>query len=51
MFLVKFVCSCLSVCGHYSKNYEQIVMEFCGGVLGNTMKNRLNFGGDQGLLR
>ena len=31
---------CLFVCGqHYSKNYERIVMKFCGGVLGGTMKN------------
>ena len=24
---------------HYSKSYERIVMKFCGGVLGGTMKN------------
>ena len=26
-------------------------MKFYGGVLGNTMKNWLNFGGDLGILR
>ena len=31
---------CLVVCGkHYSKSYEQIVTNFCGGVLGGTMKS------------
>ena len=50
MFLVAFVC--LSVCGqHYSQSYEQIGMKFYGGVLGSTMKNWLNFGGDLGILR
>ena len=43
---------CLSVCGqHYSKSYERIGMKFCGGVLGRTMKNWLNFGGDLGILK
>ena len=49
-----FVCLpvCLSVCGqHYSKGYERIGMKFYGGVLGSTMKNWLNFGGDLGILR
>ena len=50
MFLVALVC--LSVCGqHYSKRYERIGMTFYGGLLGSTMKNRLNFGGDLGILR
>ena len=44
MFLVALVC-------HYSKNYERIGMKFYGGVLGSTMKNLLNFGGDLGILR
>ena len=42
----------LSACGqHYSKSYELIGMKFYGGVLGSTMKNSLNFGGDLGILR
>ena len=50
MFLVALVC--LFVCGqHYSKSYERIGMKLYGGVLGNTMKNLLNFGGDLGILR
>ena len=50
MFLVAFVC--LFVCGqHHSKSYERIGMKFYGGVLGSTMKNWLNFGGDVGILR
>ena len=50
MFLGELVC--LFVCGqHYSKRYERIGMEFYGGVLGSTMKNWLNFGGDLGILR
>ena len=40
-----------SVCGHYSKSYECIVMKFCGGALGGVVKNRLDFGGDLGILR
>ena len=54
MFLVALVCLsvCLSVCGqHYSKSYERIGMKFYGEVLGSTMKNWLNFGGDLGILR
>ena len=54
MFLVALVCLfvCLSVCGqHYSNTYERIGMKFYGGVLGSTMKNWLNFGGDLGILR
>ena len=54
LFLVALVCLfvCLSVCGqHYSKSYEHIGMKFYGGVLGSTMKNWLNFGGDLGILR
>ena len=42
MFLVELVCLsvCVFVCGqHYSKTYERIVMKFCRGVLGGTMKN------------
>ena len=39
------------VCGHYSKSYECIVMKFCGGTLGGVVKNRLDFGGDLGVLR
>ena len=48
-----FLCfACLSVFGqHYSKSYERIGMKFYGGVLGSTMKNWLNFGGDLGILR
>ena len=53
IFLVTLVCLsvclfvCLSVCGqHYSKSYERIGMKFNGGVLGSTMKNWLQFGGD-----
>ena len=43
---------CLLVCGHhYSKRYERIGMKFYGGVLGSTMKNWLDFGGDLGILR
>ena len=43
---------CLFVCGqYYSKCYEWIGMKFYGGVLGSTMKNRLKFGGDLGILR
>ena len=50
LFVCLFVC--LSACGqHYSKGYERIGMKFYGGVLGSTMKNRLNFGGDLGILR
>ena len=38
---------CLFVCGqHYSKSYERFGMKFYCGVLGSTMKNWLNFGGD-----
>ena len=54
MFLVPLVCLfvCLYVCGqHYSKSCEQIGMKFYGGVLGSTMTNGLNFGGDLGILR
>ena len=39
------------VCGHYSKSYECIVMKFCGRTLGGVVKNRLDFGGDLGVLR
>ena len=49
-----FVCLsvCQSVCGqHYSKGYEQIGMKCYGGVLGSTIKNWLNFGGDLGIPR
>ena len=49
-----FVCLsvCLYVCGqHYSKSYERIGMKCYGEVLGSTMKNWLNFGGDLGILR
>ena len=50
MFLVALVC--LFVCGqHYSKCYDRIGMKFYGGVLGSTMKNWLNFGGDMCILR
>ena len=43
---------CLFVCGqHYSKHYERIGITFYGGVLGSTMKNWLNFGGDLGIPR
>ena len=50
LFVCLFVC--LSVCGqHYSTSYKQIGMKFYGGVLGSTMKNSLNFGGDVGILR
>ena len=57
MFLVALVCLsvCLFVClfcgQHYSKNYEWIGMKFYKWVLGGTMKNWLNFGGDLGILR
>ena len=53
MLLVALVCLfvCLSVCGHCSKSYKRIGMTFYGGVLGSTMKNRLNFGGDLSILR
>ena len=38
---------CLFVCRqHYSKSEEWIGMKFYGGVLGSTMNNWLNFGGD-----
>ena len=40
-----------SVCGHYSKSYECIAIKFCGGALGGIVKNRLDFGGDLGILR
>ena len=53
MFLVALVCLfvCVSVCGqHYSKCYERIGMKFYGDVLGNTIRNWLNFGGDLGIL-
>ena len=50
MFLAALVC--LSVCGqHYSRSYEWIGTKLYGGVLGSTMKNWLNFGGDLGILR
>ena len=39
------------VCGHYSKSYECIAMKFCGDPLGGVVKNRLDFGGDLGVLR
>ena len=43
---------CLFVCGqHYSHSYERIGVNFYGGVLGSTMKNSLNFGGDLSILR
>ena len=43
---------CLFVCRqHYSKSYERIGMKSYGGVLGCTVKNWLNFGGDLGILR
>ena len=29
----------LSVCGHYSKSYEWILIKVCGVFLGSTMKN------------
>ena len=54
MFLVGLVCLsvCLYVCGQlYSKSYKRIGMKFYGEVLGSTMKNRLNFGGDLSILR
>ena len=54
MFLVALVCLsvCLSVCGqHYSKSYKLIKVKFSGGVLGSTMKDWLNFGGDMCILR
>ena len=54
MFLVAYVglSVCLFVCGqHCSKSYKWIGMKIYGGVLGSTMKNRLNFGGDLGILR
>ena len=42
---------CLFVCGqHYAKRYEQIGVKFYGRVLGSTMKNWLNFGGDLSIL-
>ena len=50
LFVSLFVC--LFVCGqHYSKSNKRIGMKFYGGVLGSTMKNWLNFGGDLGILR
>ena len=43
---------CLFVCGqHYSKSYERIGMKFYGGVLGSTIKNSSNSGGDLSILR
>ena len=53
MFLVALVCLvvCVLVCGHYSKSYKWIGMKFYGRVLSSTMKNRLNFGGDLGVMR
>ena len=53
MFLVALVCLfvCLSVDNITQKTYERIGMKFYGGVLGSTMKNWLNFGGDLGILR
>ena len=58
MFLVALVTLsvslsvCLSVCGqHCSKSYERIGMKFYGRVLSSTRKNRLNFGGDLGIVR
>ena len=54
MFLIALVCLfvCLFVCGqHYSNSFEWIGMKFYAGVLGSTMKNWLNFGGDLGILR
>ena len=58
MFLVALVSLsvclsvCLFVCGqHYSKSYERIGMKFYGRVLSSTRKNRLNFGGDLGIVR
>ena len=42
----------LFVCGqHYSNSYEWIGMKFYGEVLGSTVKNWLNFGGDLSILR
>ena len=50
MFLVALVC--LFVCGqHYSKSYESIGIKCYGGVLGSTVKDWLNFGGDVGIRR
>ena len=54
MFLIALVCLsvCLSVCGQYhSQSYKRIGMKFNGGVLGSTMKNWSDFGGDLGILR
>ena len=42
---------CLSEDNITQKSYERIGVKFNGGVLGSTMKNWLNFGGDQDILR
>ena len=45
-----FGCIGLSVGEHYSKSYERIGIKFYGGVMIFTIKNSLNFCGDEGLL-
>ena len=42
---------CLSVDNITQKVMNGLGMKFYGGVLGSTMKNWLNFGGDPGILR
>ena len=53
MFFVALVCLsvCLFVYSITQKSFEQIGMKLYGEVLNNTMKKRLSFGGDLGILR
>ena len=46
-----FFSVCLSVCLWILLKKLCIVMKFCGGALGGVVKNRLDFGGDLGVLR
>ena len=57
MYLVALVCLfvCLSVCLSVDNITQKVInglgWNFMEGALGSTMKNWLNFGGDQGILR
>ena len=54
MFFVVLVCLSVFLClfvSKFTQSYERIARKLYEGVWGDTMKNRLNFGGDLGLLR
>ena len=53
MFLVALICLsvCLSVDNITQKVMNGLDLNFYGGVLGITIKNLLNFGGELSILR